>query len=259
MKIKLLIVEDEARALQRYRNYIESYQGGFEIVAEARTFEEAIKAFHETSPDAIFMDIVIPGGDGIELFEAVRKVGWNGVSVIVSGYDKFQYAQKALQLGAADYLLKPIFRNDYYRMLDKVRLLLGALESIENQYFNSSLPMHIQKAMEYVTHNYDSELKQQEIAQLVGCSPSYLSSSFTKYVGISFVDFVKYYRIQVAISILEKSSVDCSLEEVAERSGFCDASYFSHCFRKVIGVSPRRYQIDYYKKQKAKDAGEDKK
>ncbi|QTQ10939.1 response regulator [Treponema parvum] len=250
MDIKLLVVEDEPRALARYRNYIELYKGGFEIVATASTYEEAIKAFNTCKIDCIFTDIIIPGGTGLDLLEYVRSKKWDGICVIISGYDKFSYAQKAIRLGALDYLLKPIFESTFFKMLDKVRLKMGIISPVTNKYYDQLLPRYIKKAMEYVEHNYDSEIQLSSAAEQASVSAAYLSSRFTKYLGITFIDFVKYYRVQVVKSLLEKSSIDCSLDEIADKTGFCDSSYLNHCFKKLQGVTPRKYQLDYHAKEK---------
>jgi two-component system, response regulator YesN len=250
LNIKLLLVEDELRAVDRYKNYIKQYQGGFEIVATASSYDSAIAAFETHKIDCIFTDIIIPGGDGLELLEYVRSEGWNGICVIVSGYDKFSYAQKAIKLGALDYLLKPIFINTYFKMLDKVRLKLGETSPVTNKYSEPSLPLYLKKAMEYVEHNYDREIQLTDAALQAGVSSAYLSCRFSKYLGISFCDFVKYYRIQIVISLLEKSPVDCPLDDIADKTGFCDASYLNHCFKNLTGVTPRKYQLDYYARQR---------
>jgi len=248
--IKLLLVEDEPRALIRYINYIKLYQGGFVIEATAASYDAAVQAFDSHKIDCIFTDIVMPGGDGLQLLEYVRSKNWNGVCVVVSGYDKFFYAQKAIRLGALDYLLKPIFENTYFKMLDKVRVKLGMTSPVANKYYDASLPLYLQKAMEYVEHNYDQEIQLNDAAEQAGVSAAYLSSRFTKHLGISFVDFVKYYRVQVVISLLEKSPIDCSLDEIADKTGFCDSSYLNHCFKNLKGITPRKYQLDYHANQK---------
>lgn len=246
-----MLVEDETPALTRYRNYITQYNGGFTIMAEASTYDEAIAAFDSNKVDCIFTDIIIPGGDGLRFIEYVRSTGWEGLCVVISGYEKFTYAQKAIRLGVLDYLIKPIFKNEFFQMLDKVRFKQGMTSPVVNKYADPALPLYIRKAMEYVEHNYDGEIQLTEVANVAGISATHLSSSFTKHLGITFVDFVKYYRIQVVISLLQKSSVDCSLDEIADKTGFCDSSYLNHCFKKLMGVTPRKYQLDYYARQKA--------
>ena len=248
--IKLLVVEDEESALNRYREYIKEYQGGYELTAAAKNFNEAVSCFNQLELDCIFTDIVIPGGDGLKFIEYIRRKGFKGPVVVVSGYDRFSYAQKALKLGAEDYLLKPVFKSEYFKMLDKIRFLLGGFSAVVNKYRDPALPSFLLKAMDYVEHNYSTDIHLAQVAEQAGVSPTHLSASFPKYIGITFIEFLKYYRIQVVISMLENSPVDCSLNEIAESAGFCDASYLNNCFKRQMGVTPRKYQTDYYERTK---------
>lgn len=245
--IKLMLIEDEPQSLTRYENYIDSYNGNFEIVIEASNYKEAIDKFTLNKVDAIFTDIVIPGGTGLQFIEAIKELGYKGVVVVISGYDNFTYAQKAIKLGASDYLLKPIFKSDYFSMLDKILNRVEGRSIIENKFYNEKLPQHVRKAMKYVERNYEREIVLSEVAQVACVSSTYLSSSFTKTINKTFVEFVKYYRIEVAATLLE--NVDLTLDEIAEEVGFCDNSYLNRCFKKIKGVSPGKYRTELIKQK----------
>jgi two-component system response regulator YesN len=239
-----MLVEDEPRALSRYEHYLQEYKGDFEIVAEAMTYQDAEAKFPEAKPDAIFTDIIIPGGNGLQFLEHVRSQGWAGLFVVISGYDNFCYAQKAIKLGAFDYLLKPIFKNDFFAMLDNVKNRLAGIRIVDDAYYKDTYPLFLRKAMQYVEHNYRRTVLLTDVAEASGVSPAYLSATFTKLVGITFVDYVKYYRIAVAAAFLEKNPCDVSLDDLAEKVGFCDASYLTHCFKEIRGITPRKYQSE---------------
>ncbi len=207
MMIRLMIVEDENASLCRYKKYIEQYDGGFIIESVATNYCEAIEKYNKTNPDVIFSDIVIPGGSGIEFIEHVRNSNYKGLVVIVSGYDNFSYAQKAIKLGCFDYLLKPIFKNDYFFMLDKVKNLIKGSSIVKNKYYSEQLPDYIKKAMKIVERNYDRDIILDDVASLAGVSSAYLSSCFSKHVNMTFIDFVKYYRVSVACLFLENANL----------------------------------------------------
>jgi two-component system response regulator YesN len=238
--MKLMLVEDEPSAIRRYTNYLKEYKGNFELVAISSSFTDALEYFAQKKPDVIFSDIVIPGGSGLEFLQQIRDQGYTGKIVVVSGYDNFSYAQKAIRLGAYDYLLKPIFKSDYFAMLDKVSHSCTETSVVENEYYSENLPLHIRKAMKFIERNYDHDLLLGEVAQSAGVSPSYLSTSFSKTINMKFIDFVQYYRVKVASTYLQK--VDLTLEDIAEKVGFCDAAYLHHCFKKITGLSPGKYR-----------------
>jgi two-component system response regulator YesN len=235
-----MLVEDEPSAVRRYTNYLQEYKGNFELVAISSSFTEAVEQFGKQKPDVIFSDIIIPGGSGLEFLQQIRDGGYTGKIVVVSGYDNFSYAQKAIRLGAYDYLLKPIFKSDYFAMLDKVSHSCTEGTLVENEYYSENLPLHVRKAMKFIERNYDHDILLPEVARCAGVSPSYLSTSFGKTIGMKFIDFVQYYRVKVASSYLQ--NVDLTLEDIAEKVGFCDAAYLHHCFKKITGLSPGKYR-----------------
>ncbi|MBK5201933.1 MAG: AraC family transcriptional regulator, partial [Spirochaetaceae bacterium] len=219
------------------------------IDSVATSYQEAINKYNINEPDVIFSDIVIPGGSGIEFIEYIKNLNYKGLVVVVSGYDNFSYAQKALKLGCFDYLLKPIFRNDYFFMLDKVKNSIKGSSIVKNEYYSEQLPAYIKKAMEIVERNYDRDIILDDIAYSSGVSAAYLSSSFSKYVNMTFIDFVKYYRVAVACLFLK--NVNLTLAEIAEKVGFCDASYLTRCFKQIKGVAPGKYRKQLIEKKKS--------
>lgn len=104
-KIRALIVEDEPPARRRLMRMLEE-SGQVEIVAEADTVRDAVAKAREFDPDAIFLDIRIPGGDG---FEVLRRLEELPEVVFVTAYD--DYAVRAFEADAVDYLVKPVTRE----------------------------------------------------------------------------------------------------------------------------------------------------
>ncbi len=102
-KIRTLIVDDEPLARRNLRLLLEK-DPQIEIVDECRNGREAVKAINELAPDLLFLDIQMPEMDG---FEVIENVGAESIHAIifVTAFD--QYALKAFEVHALDYLLKP--------------------------------------------------------------------------------------------------------------------------------------------------------
>lgn len=116
---KVLLVDDESIERQGLRKIlINHYQALLEII-EAETGREAIEKASIEKPDIVFMDMKMPGMDGIEAIEAIQKISPQSQFVIVSAYDSFQYAQKAINIQVSDYLLKPVKRTQIIGVFDK--------------------------------------------------------------------------------------------------------------------------------------------
>ncbi|CAM4012596.1 response regulator [Cohnella lubricantis] len=145
--IHLMIVDDEERARIGIRSLIDWESHGIQIVAEARDGAEALEIMANTHVDILLTDIRMPEVDGLELIERVNALYPHVQSVIMSGYNEFTYAQKALTLGASDYLLKPSRRQEILntvlnltKKIDENRRQQLYLEKLQAG-FRESLPL----------------------------------------------------------------------------------------------------------------------
>jgi two-component system LytT family response regulator len=119
MSIRAILVDDEDLARQILREYL-SQEEDVEIVAECNNGFDAVKAIAEWKPDLAFLDVQMPKLDGFEVLELVDS---NLAVVFVTAYD--QYAMKAFDAAAVDYLLKPFDANRLRTALEKARRRLG--------------------------------------------------------------------------------------------------------------------------------------
>jgi two-component system response regulator YesN len=121
---KVFLVEDEVAAREGIRDNFDWKSAGFEFSGEAQDGEIALPLIEEIQPDVLITDIKMPFMDGLQLCRIVReRLPWVKI-IIVSGYDDFSYAQTAIKLGAAEYLLKPVNVPDLNTALHKVARLL---------------------------------------------------------------------------------------------------------------------------------------
>ena len=119
--IKAALVDDEELA----RGYLRELLSGhpdIEIVAECANGFEAVKAIAEKAPDLLFLDVQMPKLDGFEVLELIEKDSVP-VVIFVTAYD--QYAMRAFDAHAVDYLLKPFDAARFERALERARARLG--------------------------------------------------------------------------------------------------------------------------------------
>ena len=114
---RVLVADDEPLARERLRMLLRS-EPGLELVAECQNGSEAIDAIQELQPDLVFLDIQMPGATGFEVIEAVGAARMPPV-VFVTAYD--QYALRAFDVRALDYLLKPFDRERFQQAISRVR------------------------------------------------------------------------------------------------------------------------------------------
>ena len=106
--IKIMVADDEPLQRQYLRAVLEEYPRKYKIVAEAANGEEAVALGLEHRPDVVFLDIRMPGLDGIEVARQLKIALPDVRIVIVSAYGEFHYARQSVTLRLADYLLKPV-------------------------------------------------------------------------------------------------------------------------------------------------------
>ena len=119
--LKVLIADDEELIRQLIKRLVDWDALGLELVAEAENGYEAYDLLVQYSPDIAIVDIRMPGFDGLTLARKIHKVNPNISFMLVSGYQEFEYAKKALELGVKDYILKPIRKEDLTRNLIRIR------------------------------------------------------------------------------------------------------------------------------------------
>jgi two-component system LytT family response regulator len=125
-KFRALIVDDERLARQRIRRFLAS-EPDFESAGECTSAPEAIGWLTRTSADVLFLDIQMPEMNGFDLLEAIPASV--PVVIFVTAYD--EYALRAFEVNAFDYLLKPFDRQKFQRCVQRARAQLSRVRSGE--------------------------------------------------------------------------------------------------------------------------------
>ena len=118
-KMKVLIVDDEALARQLLRNYLNVIPG-VEIAGECENGFEALKMVQELKPDLLFLDVQMPKVDGFELLEVLDP---RPEIIFTTAFD--QFAIRAFELNAVDYLLKPFSKERLVQAVEKALQRIG--------------------------------------------------------------------------------------------------------------------------------------
>jgi two-component system LytT family response regulator len=116
-RVRVLVADDEPLARERLRLLL-SREEGIDLVAECPNGSDAIEAIDRLQPDLVFLDVQMPGATGFEVIEAVGAERMPLV-VFVTAFD--QYALRAFDVHALDYLLKPFDRERFHEALVRAR------------------------------------------------------------------------------------------------------------------------------------------
>ncbi len=146
--IRTLIVDDESLARERIRDMLAS-DPAIEIVSECANGDEAIEAIQQFSPDLVFLDVEMPGADGFAVLDGLPPDRIPTI-IFVTAYD--QYAVRAFEVYALDYLLKPFDRERFEKALARAKAqitsersdalserILRAIEDIKTK------PVHLER------------------------------------------------------------------------------------------------------------------
>ncbi len=136
---KVLIIDDEAAARKLIREYLEDYPDLIPL-AEANNGVDAVKLIKEYEPDLVFLDVQMPGLTGLEVLDRLEEIP---AVIFSTAYD--QYAIKAFEVNAVDYLLKPYTRERFQKAVEKWNQQPG-LQPLA-QVIQSQQPTYLQKVL----------------------------------------------------------------------------------------------------------------
>jgi len=132
---KVLLADDEPKIRRGIRKAVPWSELDMEVVGEAEDGEIAFAMAAKLQPDILLVDICMPFLSGLEFIEKLKSVAFNGIIIVITGYDEFSYAQQALRLQVFDYLLKPVGEELLYATLQKARQKLED-DTAQNMYIH---------------------------------------------------------------------------------------------------------------------------
>ncbi len=118
---KVMLVDDEPWSVKGLKKILPWLELGFEVTSLETDSVVALEHLIDFPPDVVFTDIRMPEISGLELLQRAREKNPALLFVIISGHNDFEYAQKALRLGAIDYVLKPIDIDEGKKLLERLR------------------------------------------------------------------------------------------------------------------------------------------
>jgi len=119
--LKIMVVDDENIVIESIKYIVEKNFDDVVVIETARSGREAIEKAEAAKPDLIFMDIRMPGINGIDAIREIKAVYPQVEFVIISACEQFEYAKEAVNLGAVEYLLKPLNRTKIVEIIRQAK------------------------------------------------------------------------------------------------------------------------------------------
>lgn len=254
---RILIADDEPIERMVIGKTIRSYFGDEVALFEAENGREAIALFREHDCQVAVLDISMPGINGLEAAEEIRRENQTCSIIFLTAYDEFEFAKRAIRVRALDYLLKPSAKEDLIAVLEEAVWLSrgrtqekdfsvrNALQSKEMQekdeksdsMKNQALAEHIRVYLE--TH-YMEDISLQDAAEQLHYSDAYFCRFFKQNFDKSFIMYLSELRIEKAKELL--ADITVNIKEIGQEVGYRDSSYFTKVFKRITGVTPSEYR-----------------
>lgn len=233
---KTIIIDDNKVLADTLASQAIWIRNNFEVVAVCYDSLSGINAINQHKPDLIVTDIRLPGIDGLRMIQSVHKVVPHVLIVVISAYNDFLYAQRALRLGVLDYLLKPFSQEEMQNVLNKAIKLLKEKDDIKSDV----APSLVEPILLWMENHLEQRITAEMVAREFYMSTSRLNKLMRKYYNKGFREIYMDLRMKKAKELL--NDVRNSVSDVAIRIGFQSYASFYRAFVRINSISPSQYR-----------------
>lgn len=233
---KLVLVDDEYYAIEGMKQMLDWSKYDISIVGTATDGTQGLEIIRELGADIVIADIRMHELDGLEMIGILRKEGFKGKIIIISGYQSFEYAKTAIDYKVDKYLTKPLdaeeFENVIKNLVTELKENLG--ETMP------AIPDLLRNVLEDVNLRYTENIQLSGLAEKFFCSTAHLSKLFKRYIGMNYIEYVRKLRINKAKELLKRTNK--TIEEISNEVGWESSKRFRDAFKEFEGVSPNEYR-----------------
>ncbi len=249
----VLIVEDDPDLREFLRQILASQYRIIEAVNGKDGFAKAMKHI----PDFIVSDVMMPEMNGTQLLQKLKTtLNTSHIPVILlTAKGSMESKLKGLEYGADDYIVKP-FSVPYFKA--RIENLLKQRERLQKLYCAKTLEQGVDHGMENLLmgkqdrlfmeaierdvekHLSEGDYSIDKLSETLGMSRSVLFKKVKSLTGMAPVELLRDIRIQHAAKLL--STKQLMIKEVSYQIGISEVKYFTRCFKKKYGVTPKQYR-----------------
>jgi YesN/AraC family two-component response regulator len=200
-----------------------------ELVGQAQTGLEAEALIRRLRPHLVLTDIRMPGSDGLEVAARVSPDLPDTHFVVITGFQEFEYARRALRAGVDDLITKPVRDEELIRVLTALcASLAGTGEEAAGRLVDA--------IMAYLQAHFREPLSLDSVGAVFQVHASHVSRLVSQETGETFVKTVNRLRLEEARRLLRDPRV--RIKDVVSLCGFHDYGHFLELYRKQFGTSP---------------------
>lgn len=248
---KILIVDDDEALRFVYRKMTVWAEQGFEIAKESSNGRDALEILKQDTFDVVITDIRMPIVDGIEMLRKMREKGIMTYTILLSSYNEFEYARQAMILGASDFVVKPVKKEELAEALNRARRYLDSsgekeqmLEQIKNIFLEKGIDYQnnsfFREICEYVLEHMKENVTMEMVAEHMGYNKDYFGKTCQQKTGYTFKKLMNGMKMEYAKMLLKKTSD--KTYEISEKLGYAAPDYFTKVFKEETGMTPSMYR-----------------
>ena len=243
----LVIADDEYEIRHGLSSYFPWEDIGFQVISNVSNGKEVLDLISKLKVDALLCDIRMPVMTGIEVAEILHKNNENVSVVFLSGYKDFTYAQKAIEYGVKNFIVKPTKFSELFDVFTKIKLDLDQKKPermeeppmVHNQELEPLQDPIITKIQDYIAANYRNATLE-EAAKTVYMNPFYVSKYFKQKTGKNFSEYLFEIKMEESAKLLK--DLKYKTYEISEMVGYRNSKNFTRAFRKHFGMTPKDYR-----------------
>ena len=247
---RILVADDEKAERELLSNYLKEAFGATIDLRVVENGRQAVTMATITESDILLLDIEMPGLSGLEAAKQIIAQREDVKIIFITAFPLFSYAQEALKLGALDYILKPVNRDNLIATVKRTMELIEAqkqLSQVASQINkikddnDENENVLIQKVRRYLELNYMKlDISLDSISEMIHLNSTYFSALFKKEAGVNFLDYLTDLRINAAKEYLRDPLKSSS--EIASLVGYDSGGYFTRAFKKRTGMTLTEYR-----------------
>lgn len=210
---KLLIADDEPKIRRGLRKIIDWNSHGVQVIGEAEDGEVALDLIEKLKPDIILLDINMPFLNGLNLLEKLNDLSMNFIIIIISGYDEFSYAQKALEYNVFDYVLKPVSKEKIQKIVVKALNKLKIIE--EKNDYGQWVTKKLNENMEQLKRKFflewfENKNSEEEVTKQL----KYFNIKFGKNLGIVIIKIIDKLNLDLKNNKWNDELIEYAIENM---------------------------------------------
>lgn len=192
--IKVMIADDEQNIIDLIKLLID--WKNIELIGEANDGVKALHLIETCHPDVAIIDIRMPEVDGLQLIEKTRALGLDTHFIIISGYQEFEYARRAMRFGVQDYLSKPVRRDELNHALDRL------CTHIDIEQAHTEMQLEVERTL----HQQKKE-QREKVLSMAEQGLSIVQTDWQKAFACAPQDIV-VYALQLELSVVLESDLE---------------------------------------------------